>query len=103
MLRFVALLLISLQTWVLQSLLVDKKRAFRCDDAHERLAALSAFPQNATVVYQRGRRRVLLTTARWQTVCVPISAFTGKARKSGVTRLWRGATGKVVKDRHDNP
>ena len=93
----------ELRAWSLQTLLTDKKRAFRCKDAHNSLAALAAFSGDGTVIYQRGSRRVLLSTAGWQTTCVALSELTGKNANTGLAKLWDGATKKVISDRHANP
>jgi len=91
-----------LYTWKLQSLLMDDAGGFRCKDAHEVLTALSALPHTAVVFYQRGTRRVLLTTAGWGTACMDIAELE-KGGETSLQKLWDGATGKRVRDRHDNP
>lgn len=90
----------GLQVWRLQELLMDKAGAFRCTDAHTVMVALSAVPESGHVIYQRGTRRVLLTTAGWGTVCMDTSALETDA---GVQALWDGATKALVADRHANP
>lgn len=92
----------GLRTWRLQALLMDDKGGFRCDDAHVALAALSAVPDSGHVIYQRGTRRVLLTAAGWGTACMDLSALESGG-DAALEKLWTGATGKLVKDRHDNP
>jgi hypothetical protein len=90
----------GLSTWRLQELMMDKAGAFRCTDAHTAMAALSAVPESGHLLYQRGTRRVLLTTAAWGTVCLDTSALETEA---GVRALWSGATKALVADRHANP
>jgi hypothetical protein len=90
----------GLQVWRLQALLTDKAGAFRCTDAHTVMAALSAVPESGHVIYQRGTRRVLLTTASWGTMCMDTTALETDA---GLKSLWDGATKAVVADRHANP
>ncbi len=93
---------VNLQGWRLQQLLMDSEGGFRCKDAHEVLIALSATNHTGFVVYQRGTRRVLLTTAGWGTVCMDTTELE-KGGEAALKKLWDGATGKLVKDRHDNP
>ena len=92
----------GLAVWRLQELLIDDSGAFRCDDAHEPLAALSAIDRSAHVIYQRGTRRTLLTTAGWQTICVN-NVDLQKGGDPLIEKLWKGATAKVVENRYANP
>ena len=92
----------GLATWRLQELLVDGAGSFRCEDAHTVLIALSAVPETGHVIYQRGTRRVLLTTAGWGTACMDVAELEAGG-EAAVTKLWEGATGKLVQWRHDNP
>lgn len=91
----------DLQVWRLQELLLDAQGSFRCDDAHEALAALSAVEMSGHVIYQRGTRRTLLAAAGSQTVCLDNASL--EAGGEAIQRLWEGATGAIVADRHANP
>jgi hypothetical protein len=92
----------GLQTWRLQELLMDDKGSFRCEDAHTVLVALSAVAETGHVIYQRGTRRVLLTTAGWGTTCMEASALEAGG-PAAIAKFWDGATGKLVQYRYDNP
>lgn len=88
-----------LRVWRIREQLL-KGKDFRCDDAHTGLAALGALGDGGVVFYQRGTRRVLLTTAGWDTVCVPVDELKTKA---DVAKLWEKGTHRYVADRHANP
>ena len=92
----------ELQPWRIQELL-KKKNVFRCKDAHKAVEALSAFAGDGTLIYQRGRRRVLLTSAGSQTHCVDISELTGKNKEAAFKSLWEGATKEIITYRFANP
>lgn len=92
-----------------QTRLVDANKAYRCSNAHEHLAALTAVVRDGhwvdgDVFYQRGSRRVMLTTLGWGTVCVPLSELEDpKTGAAAVAKMWEASTAKLVQYRHDNP
>ena len=92
----------QLQTWKIQELL-KKKNVFRCKDAHKAVEALSAFAGDGTLIYQRGRRRVLLTSAGSQTRCIGLDKLKGKKKDDALKTLWDGATKAIITDRYQNP
>jgi hypothetical protein len=92
----------GLGTWRLQELLVDGGGAFRCADAHVGLSALSAVPEVGHLIYQRGTRRVLLSTAAWGTACMDVAALESGG-DAALAKLWAEATGALVKWRYENP
>jgi hypothetical protein len=86
-----------------KSLLVDKKRQFRCDQAARDLAYLKATEEpSGMLLHYRGHSRILLVSPGWKSLCVS-SAQADKMTDKQLVALWKRVTGPLVKDRHDNP
>lgn len=86
-----------------KSVLVDKKRQFRCDQAARDLKYLKATEEHSgMVLYYRGHSRILLVSPGWRSLCVS-AAQADKMSDKQLVALWNRVTGPLVKDRHDNP
>ncbi|MCP4500709.1 MAG: hypothetical protein GY822_12180 [Deltaproteobacteria bacterium] len=83
--------------------LLDEEKSYRCKDAHKNLKWLGNLRVDGeaiNMVYQRGTRRVMLSLAGWDTVCMDLRNLHDD---KGLLKLWNGATKRFIKDRHDNP
>lgn len=93
----------------LQSLLVDQKKAFRCEDAHVALAALKALVEpkmayTGEVFYQRGKRRILLVSPGWGTACAPLTELQDKQKGPALIKaMWEKVSKGFSNYRHANP
>lgn len=87
----------------LRKQVLSPKKRFYCEDAHTRILKNKNI-QEGDIVYIRGSRRILISTAGFYTVCAIASQYDGeKMTRSRVAQLFERVTRDYTNDRYENP
>lgn len=70
----------SKQKKILEEVIIDKKKGFRCLDAHKNSKLIKEF-ETDSLIMARGEKRVIFVMPTWQTVCVDSDKYDGASNE----------------------